>query len=321
VARLNKFINLVINEHIKIYSKKSIWVLFGVIFVIGILNAVIVNSVTKNDAQDQWQQNAEIQISSIKSDQSIDQLPDNLKDTINEQVAISQYRLDNNIPPQRSDSMWGFVQGSAAIIGLITMFVIVISASSVASEFSKGTIKLLLIRPHNRSKILLSKYLVSFIFALEMLLFLLVAYLIIGVIFFGADGSSLPYLSFQNGGIIESSMFTHILTVYSFACVELLVMVSFAFMLSCLTRNSALAIGLSIFLMFVGVTLVQFLVAFDYEWAKYIVFANMDLSVYFEGSPMIESMTLTFSIVVVAIYLLAFNVLSWLSFTKRDVLS
>jgi ABC-2 type transport system permease protein len=92
-------------------------------------------------------------------------------------------------------------------------------------------------------------------------------------------------------------------------------------MLSCLTRNSALAIGLSIFLMFVGVTLVQFLVAFDYEWAKYIVFANMDLSVYFEGSPMIESMTLTFSIVVVAIYLLAFNVLSWLSFTKRDVLS
>ncbi len=71
-------------------------------------------------------------------------------------------------------SMWLPFQISTMLgINIVTIFAVVIAAETVAGEFSSGTIKLLLIRPWSRSKILLSKYLTLLLFAvLFMALFL-----------------------------------------------------------------------------------------------------------------------------------------------------
>ena len=56
-----------------------------------------------------------------------------------------------------------------------------------------------------------------------------------------------------------------------------------------------------------------------FDWAKYILFANTDLMQYFEGVPMVEGMTLTFSVIMIVSYFILFQSLAYMVFKKRDV--
>jgi ABC-2 type transport system permease protein len=150
-----------------------------------------------------------------------------------------------------------------------------------------------------------------------MLIILFAVSFIAGGLFFGFKGVSVPYLSYSNGAVKEVNMVGHILSVYGYNCVNLIMMGTFAFMISTVFRNSSIAIGLSIFLMFTGTTLVQLLS--KYSWVKYILFANTNLRMYTDGVPTVKGMTLEFSIVVLIAYFLVFNLISWFGFSKRDV--
>jgi ABC-2 type transport system permease protein len=88
-------------------------------------------------------------------------------------------------------------------------------------------------------------------------------------------------------------------------------------MIGSVFRSSSLAIGLSIFLLFVGTPIVLFLS--KYEIAKYILFTHTDLTGYITGNLYVPGMTWTLSLVVLTVYMLLFLVISFWSFTKRDV--
>ena len=73
--------------------------------------------------------------------------------------------MDHEIPPNEDYSIWKFVSDTSNLIQFAGLFAIIIAAGIVASEFNWGTIKLLLIRPIDRGKILASKYLAVIAFA------------------------------------------------------------------------------------------------------------------------------------------------------------
>ncbi|UZN01022.1 ABC transporter permease [Lysinibacillus sp. MHQ-1] len=52
------------------------------------------------------------------------------------------------------------------MLTLVTLFTVITAASIVSSEFSTGTIKMLLTRPMSRAKVLTSKLLTTFLFGL-----------------------------------------------------------------------------------------------------------------------------------------------------------
>jgi ABC-2 type transport system permease protein len=79
-----------------------------------------------------------------------------------------------------------------------------------------------------------------------------------------------------------------------------------------------MATGLSIFLLFMGGTITS-LIASRYDWAKYILFANTDLTQYFDGIPLVKGMTVGFSVFMLLIYFFVFQLLAFRVFTKRDV--
>ena len=85
----------------------------------------------------------------------------------------------------------------------------------------------------------------------------------------------------KNEGMEYVSVIGEILTGYGFSLINLLMMATFAFMISAIFRNSALAIGLAIFLMLAGNQIVFFFI--ERDWAKYILLANTDLSQYVNG--------------------------------------
>lgn len=60
--------------------------------------------------------------------------------------------------------------------------------------------------------------------------------------------------------------------------------------------------------MLTGNSIVQFLS--KYNWVKYILFANTDLGMYVEGTPLVEGMTSTLSIVAFIGYYVKFNPIS-----------
>nr|WP_238458146.1 ABC transporter permease subunit [Alkalihalobacterium alkalinitrilicum] len=172
-------------------------------------------------------------------------------------------------------------------------------------------------RPVHRLKILRSKYVSAFCYTLFFLLTLFIVSFILGGLFFGFSDLSSVQLSYHDGTIKETPLFLHILFIYALNSVELLMMVTFAFMIASVFRNQSLAVGLSIFLMFTGTQLVFALS--QYDWIKYILFAHTHLQQYFTGQPLIEGMTLGFSIMMLVIYFISFHAISSYLFIKRDV--
>ncbi len=233
------------------------------------------------------------------------------------QIKVNEYSIKNNKKPVANNTLWGFVNNSSNFIILISLFTIIIGSGIVANEFSSGTIKLLLIRPSKRFKILLSKYLTVMCYALFMLIILFVTSFLLGGILFSFKGVSDPFIKYSNGHITEVNMVAHTIGVYGLQCVNLVMMVSLAFMIATVFRNSGIAIGVGVFLLTIGVP-VTGLLAQHFNWAKYILFAN-DLSQYSNGNLIIDGMTMTFSIVVISIYFIIFNAISIVGFNNRDV--
>uniref|UniRef100_UPI00403F9C81 ABC transporter permease n=1 Tax=Paenibacillus sp. FSL R7-0272 TaxID=2921679 RepID=UPI00403F9C81 len=198
---------------------------------------------------------------------------------------------------------------------LNTIFCVVIAAETVAGEFTWGTIKLLLIRPWSRSKILASKYLTVVGFSI------LSTLLVIGMAMLSS------YILFSHEVSVDSSIIAaDVFTRWGYLYIDLFITLAIAFMVSSVFRSGALAIGLSLFIMF---TQNIFSLIFNpdrYEWAKYVLFNNMNLSKYMNSSSDMglmngasEGMTLGFSLAVLAAYYVIFMVISWVVFNKRDV--
>ncbi|MFA9559005.1 ABC transporter permease [Evansella sp. AB-rgal1] len=316
-----QMIRLIQNENMKIYKRVGTWIMIGVIILIVLIGGMVSKFLLSQDTSDNWQQQLQLEnaqlAEQISEFENMPMVGSNATRPLREQVVINEYRLENNIPPVESETVWGFMISSPDFTAIASVFVIVIAAGIVATEFSTGTIKLLLIRPVKRYKILLSKYIATFLFALLMLVTILVSSFVVGGLLFGFSGMDFPYLVYQGGEVMERNMLLHIFTLYGFNSADMIMMVTFAFMISTVFRSSSLAIGLSLFLLFTGQQLVMLLS--QYDWVKYILFANTNLNQYISGVPIVEGMTMAFSLTVLLVYFVCFHAISWVIFHKRDV--
>lgn len=247
-----------------------------------------------------------------------------------EQIAL--YRLENNIELNTADHMslfdtyeadqidfWTVFYTSASMISIIGLLIIVVAGSSVASEFSQGTIKFLLINPVKRWKILMAKYFTVISLGYIMLALLyLVMIPAIGV-FIGFDGISAPYLYVDNGTVCSISSFLRVAQIYLLNSVSIIIMATLAFAISSLFRSSAFSIGITVFLMLAGNTIVSVLKMFNQDWARYLVFSNTDLASIAEGTPIFAQQSLSFAIIVLIAHMAVFILTAWDGFVKREV--
>ena len=235
-----------------------------------------------------------------------------------ELIAKNEFYLENDIRPLNYGA-WQYVLENAGLVSIISLLTIVVGAGIVSNEYKWGTIKLLLIRPISRSVILLSKFVAVFAFALLTMIFLMLSSLITGVIFFGFEGINPSIVMETAQGFEHVPIIAEILSDYGYKIVNLIMMTTLAFDISTVFKNSSLAIGIGIFLMMGGNMIVGIFA--EYDWAKYILFANIDLQQYETGNVLIEGMTLSFSIMMLFIYFIVFVLFAWFFFAKRDVVN
>ena len=203
-----------------------------------------------------------------------------------------------DIDPSRQN-LWDATGGQLWLMIFVNIFSAIVASGIVANEFSWGTVKFLLIRPFSRSKILLSKYIAMIIFSI-----LLTCIIII----FSASTNAILY---DNHSGLTSS-FLSLIEFFALKYVEVFMYATLAFMLSVVSRNSAFAVGFSIVTIFLGP-----LVAY-YLPNKYLLFSHLDLTRYLDNSVSNQSAGLTYSLVVLGVYFILFNLVSWTVFLKRD---
>ncbi|CAM3624224.1 ABC transporter permease [Marinicrinis lubricantis] len=288
--------------------------MYAILAALTILVSVIFYNVSNNDTD--WRTSLQNDITA--NERALEEaMPDSVKQEIQEEVEIAKYQLEHGIAPI-DDTLWGGVRNMSALISLITIFTVIIAADAVAAEFTWGTIKLLLIRPVNRTKILLSKFFSSFLFALMMLVFLFVISFIVNGFLYGFGGADTNIVTMNTSGTIEEgSVIAYVLKYYAYSLGSLVMIVTLSFLISSVFRSSSLAIGISMFIYFAGTSIAVFLSR--YEWSKFFLFSNMDLTQYLYGEPLVEGMTLGFSLLVLLGYFILFNAISWYVFKKRDV--
>ncbi|MCA1065183.1 ABC transporter permease [Rossellomorea aquimaris] len=222
---------------------------------------------------------------------------------INSIASIFVYMLFEGIP----FSFWEYMRISSNLIIVLQVFCLIIAGDIVSSEFSSGTIKLLLIRPVNRLKILLSKYVTVIVMATILTTAHFLFSAVLGILWF--------YDSFFEFNV----NFFLVAGAYTLRFLELIVICSMAFTLSAVTRSSSFAIGSTIFLTFSTGTFLIFMNERGMEWGRYLLLANTDLQQYFFGTPPFEGMTFWFSVGVILVYAAAFAVMAGWFFGRGDV--
>ncbi|PUA39267.1 hypothetical protein C8Z91_10185 [Paenibacillus elgii] len=306
---------LVQNESMKIFRRWRTWVMAASLVVFMTLLSTVQFMDKPNDQRD-WKTRLAANIQQNEQMMSDARTGEGQKLRLQESILRDRYAIEHDIPVNER-SLWTPVTLGTSLITLITIFTIVVAADNVAGEFSGGTIKLILIRPAKRWKVLLSKYIASLGFALFLLVTVFAISWILGIGFYGLGALHQPVLDVRDGMVIEQSMVASLLQTYALNSVSLVMMATFGFMISTVFRSSSFAIGGSIALLFVGTSIVYGLR--EYPWVKYVLFAHLDLTQYLKGKPLIEGMTLGFSVTMLLAYFVLFMALSFFIFGKRDV--
>ncbi|MEI5905724.1 ABC transporter permease [Bacillus spongiae] len=329
-------LNLVRNEWMKITKQTGTKVMIGLLILFVIITGGIEKSISSQIEQDRqqiaiqaedkdkWKEELLLQIESSENFLNDPQLSKELTEVqklyYEKDLAINTYRVENHLPEELGNNVWRYMDNSKRNgITMVGLFMIIVAAGIVANEFTWGTIKLLLIRPTSRFQILLSKYITVLSFGLMLLGILFVISALVGFVLFGSPSGNNVHLAYVDGNVIEEPMAWFIIKDYLLSLIGVLMTTTMAFMISTLFRNSPLAIGVALTSLLVGELVVEFL-ALSFDWTKYILFANTDLTTYTQlDSPLVQGMTLEFSIAVLAVYFIIFIVLAFIPFMKRDV--
>ncbi|MFM9534318.1 ABC transporter permease [Lysinibacillus sp. IITD104] len=310
-------LKLIQNEWMKLWHKKGTWAMVAMLILVILVPAGITKYYeVKSPTEGSWQDIEQEAIQSYKETLAGEDLTEEDKAYFQEQMAISEYRLANDAPSQKDSSLASFMSFTSGMLTLVTLFTVITAASIVSSEFSTGTIKMLLTRPMSRAKVLTSKLLTTFLFGLLLYVVNVVVSALIGLILFGI-GTGVE-LEMVNGQVVEKAVWSDLAYHYLLSGGDFVMSTLFAFLIGSVFRSSSLAIGLTMFLSFTGGMIVMFLSRYDI--VKYIWLTHSDLTQYEHGGgSMIADVTLPFSLTVLAIYAVVFLVISYSTFMKRDV--
>lgn len=325
-----QFIKLVRNENMKTFLRIKTLVIVVLIIVSAVITGFVMKNTNKQPAD--WKSDLQKQILSIetqnvklqnnimkdngedKSQKDIDKM---ILKSNNTQLVILKYAYDNNIPYNYYTN-WKFVKSASWITTIIMLFIIIQAADSIPSEYSYGTIKQLLIRPHKRWKILLSKYISVIVQAVAFYIFLFIVSLLVGIIFFGVKGQSIDILMKDNLPQ-KISVLGYCAKVYLSDFIKLLVLIFMSFMISSIVKSSSASIALSFVVFFSGSIVTSFLT--KYSFTKYLIFPNLDLKQFLPGENIaLKGLTMQFSALMLFLYAAVFIATSFVVFTKRDIL-
>jgi ABC-2 type transport system permease protein len=325
-----RFLPLVENEVLKLWKRRRFrLVLLILVALIGIIVFAQVEGRRRYGSRKDWRIDTQEQVARMRNWLRRGQLPATQRRWIQFEIERLQYHLDRNINPEETSGPL-FTRGfaNAASYLLLHLLAIVFAADIVSSEFSQGTVKLLLTRPVGRSRVLASK-LAALLLAVGLTVLLggIVAY-VFGGFAYGYRGWGAPVLTgfrlsgevFDTAAVRAVPLWQDTILVFGLAWFATATVGVIGFMTSVLLRSTAASMGTMFAALILGTILPR--LASSWEFQKYLFVTNLPLPDYYTGTPPpILGMTVPFSVVVLAMWAAAALCVSFVVFARRDVLA
>lgn len=204
----------------------------------------------------------------------------------------------------------------------IIVFIVMIAGTIISSEFEKGTIKILLVKPHKRWKILLSKYIVSLIMMLFILIFTVLMQTLIGGIILGFDSLKVPVVeySFNSNSLVSYNIFYYVFIIALHKLPMFILLTTLAFAISAIFVNNAISIVIPILGNMAGAIINEILIQFSVKQLKFFPTLNWDLTEFLFGKlPSYEYTNFKFAIMISVMYLVIMLVSAFVAFQKRQI--
>ncbi len=248
---------------------------------------------------------------------------------VKEAIELDWYSLKNNIPQVKfANDARNMVDNLYLMyVSVVIVLCIIIAGGIVSSEYSTGTVRLLMIRPVSRWKFLLSKLLTVFIIGYSTLILSVLMIVLSSGALLGFGGFATKVLTYSNGAIVQQNYLLSMIPKLLFSSISLIFIVSVAFMLSTVVKNTALAVGLTTVL-YLGSSPATFIMArLKMKWVANTVLPYMNLSSFYGDSFTAEMLKNQFNIILdknfgamqLAVLAAVLIGISFAVFTKRDV--
>ena len=205
----------------------------------------------------------------------------------------------------------------------IIILIIIVAGTIVSEEFNKGTIKLLLVRPYSRVKILLSKYITCLIVLICSIIFVaLMQTVVVGIVYvFDSYKNPTVLYNYATNSLNVVSM-TGTLAIMAVAILpKLILLMTLAFTLSTVITNTPVAIAIPLLGSMVESIINQLAIMYEKaNFLKYFVTPNWDFSQYLYGAlPQMKGITLGFSVCICLAYFIVMMALSIWNFKKKNI--
>ena len=212
----------------------------------------------------------------------------------------------------------------------VSILMIMLAGSTISSEISTGSIKSLIISPLKRYKIYTAKILSLISFGAISILVMFITVFITNSMLFG-DLPKATYIGAIDGVAYELGHMAFVFQLVLVKGIDIFVFMFFALMMSTLTRNTSVSVGMTVAGLFGGMILdsSQLLYYVSGEWRKFVPFANLYLQDKFfpflhiaDGwySDFISPISsLPFSLIYLGVAIFCFLFIGYESFNKRDI--
>jgi ABC-2 type transport system permease protein len=327
---VSPFAALVENEVLKLWKRRRFRLaLLILVALVGLIVFAETRGRQRFSGGRDWRIETQERIARMQNWVRSGRLPESQQRWVRFEIARLQYHLDRNIDPEALSGPL-FARGFANVASylLLPVLALVFASDIVSSEFTEGTIKLLLTRPVSRRRVLSSKLAaLGLAITLTVLLGGAVAYLF-GGIAHGFAGWGAPVLTGFRlaGGTLDAAsvrsvlLWKDALLVFGLAWFATLAVGAIAFLTSVILRSTAASMGTMFAALIAGTILPR--VAPSWEAQKYLFVTSLPLPDYYSGSPPpIAGMTVTSSVLVLALWGAGALLLAFVVFIRRDVLA
>ena len=247
-------------------------------------------------------------------------------DEIDKNIEKSFYAIENNINYNGNGLKTTFNDTIQSNITILSIVIVIIAGGIVANEFQKGTIRLLVIRPNKRWKILLSKFLAVVAIALGLAFITYVATFIASGISFGFSNYFVSDLNVVNGAVIQESY------IFNSICNTLLQLIPVifvglgAFFLSTVINNTAFSVGFSIFILMGSQLAIMVLSLLGFPFIDFTFLPYLDFAQFINKLDLVSNCqmfgiyyTLGKGIIVLISWSIVIYLISTFVFNKKDI--
>ena len=256
-----------------------------------------------------------------------------LRKEYEDDIKINIYKIENNIVNEDYSTTTNYRMmfeslASSFVITLIAIFAMIVAGGAISSEVSTGTIKFWALTPNKRWKILTAKILSIIFYLVVITLIMSILSIICANIFFDTEGCE--YIFVKNGNVEKIGNTLFIIEYYFAKLIPVIIFAIFALMLSVITRNTSLSLGLSI-ATYMGNSIAMIIINsyIKKDWIKIIPFNNLNIadkifpnfkSMLSTGLENTTTTSLGFSIAVLGVCVILMFVTMYDSFNKRDII-